>query len=166
MSRDQRHLLMNREIDASAVGRILLVTFQSPTTPTNFTMNSYVCVEVLRPGFALPLMSVRNVTRDHRQQPETALLALGQMAVFFTDTALAQPQVAKKIVMPESRLAEDSNLLWSKPGNDVLANFKCMRDLKVVKRPERNSSLHTFQDYGVFQMLLAAKTSRDAMSAF
>ncbi len=54
MSRDQRLLLMNREIDASAVGRILLVTFHSPTAPTKFTMNFYVCVEVLRQGFALP----------------------------------------------------------------------------------------------------------------
>ncbi len=66
MSRDQRHLLMNREIDASTVGRILLATSQSPTTPSKFTMNFYVCVEVLRPRSAPPLMSVRNVTRDHR----------------------------------------------------------------------------------------------------
>lgn len=166
MSRDQRHFLLNREIDASAVGRILLATFQSPTTPSMFTMNFYVCVEVLRPLSAPPLMSVRNVTRDHRQQPETALLAFGQMAVFFTEPALAQPQVAMKIEMPVSRLAEDSNSVWLKPVNDVLAIYRSIRDLKLVKRPEKNASVHSFQDYSGFQMLLAAKTSRDAMSAF
>ena len=58
MSRDQRHLLIYREVDASAVGKILLGLFfrlKTPTTPTKFTMNFYVCAEVLRPGFALPL---------------------------------------------------------------------------------------------------------------
>ncbi len=38
-----RHLLTNREIDASAVSKILLITFQSPTIPTKLTMN-FLCV--------------------------------------------------------------------------------------------------------------------------
>ncbi len=36
----------------------------------------------------------------------------------------------------------------------------------MIKRPEKYSSLHTFEDYGGFQMLVAAKISHNTMSVF
>jgi hypothetical protein len=86
--------------------------------------------------------------------------------MFFSDAALSLSHVVSKLQMPVSDLLHDVNSVWSKPGNDAYANHEMMRSMKVVRKPDKNNQLQTFQDLGGFQILFACKTSKDALAAF
>jgi hypothetical protein len=86
--------------------------------------------------------------------------------MYFSDTAVSQAHVASKLLIPVYDLLRDTNSVWVQLANDAYANHALMRNMKVVRKPEKNNQLQTFQDLGGFQMLLACKTSKDAMASF
>ena len=90
----------------------------------------------------------------------------GGSVMSFTDSALSQAHIACKLLLPVSDLLGDSNSIWVKPANDAYTNYAIMRSMKVVRKPEKNNQLQTFQDLGGYKILVGCKTSKDPMSSF
>ena len=61
----RRAYLVLRDLDAAAVGRVLLATFVIQQHPIKLRTNFYLCVDVQQRHGRLPRLSLWNVTRDH-----------------------------------------------------------------------------------------------------
>jgi hypothetical protein len=166
LPQERRTYLVVRELDATVVGKVLLATFETQQHPVELRTNFYLCTDIQqRPG-CLPRLKLINITKDHCLPPDSVLVATGGSVMSFSDAALSQAHIACKLLMPVSDLLLDSNSIWIKPGNDAYANHEIMRNTKVVRKPEKNNQLLSFQDLGGYQMLLGAKTSKDVISSF
>ena len=166
LPQERRTYMVVRELDATVVGKVLLATFETQQLPVELRTNFYLCTDIQqRPG-CLPRLQLTNVTKDHRLSPDSVLITAGGSVMSFSDTALSQAHIACKLLMPVSDLLLDSNSIWIKPGNDAYANHEIMRNTKVVRKPEKNNQLLSFQDLGGYQMLLGSKTSKDVISSF
>ena len=60
-----RAYLVLRDLDAAAVGRVLLATFVIQQHPIKLRTNFYLCMDVQQRHGRLPRLSLWNVTRDH-----------------------------------------------------------------------------------------------------
>ena len=71
LPQDRPTYLAVRDLDATAVGRVLLATFETQQHPVELRTNFYLCTNVQqRPG-GLSRLTLSNVTRDHHSPPAT-----------------------------------------------------------------------------------------------